>query len=60
MIFDRFVRGRSAGARGGGDGTGLGLSLVAQHVARTAGRVVVLDRPGGGARFRVELPGVVP
>ncbi|GAA0733040.1 HAMP domain-containing histidine kinase [Dactylosporangium roseum] len=57
-IFDRFVRGRSAGARGGDDGTGLGLSLVAQHVGVHGGRVTVLDRPGGGARFRVELPGV--
>ncbi|MEV0134604.1 HAMP domain-containing sensor histidine kinase [Dactylosporangium sp. NPDC050688] len=60
VIFDRFVRGRSAGARGGGDGTGLGLSLVAQHAAAHGGRVMVLDRPGGGARFRVELPGAVP
>ncbi|GAA1525419.1 HAMP domain-containing sensor histidine kinase [Dactylosporangium maewongense] len=59
VIFDRFVRGRSAGARGGGDGTGLGLSLVAQHASAHGGRVEVLDRPGGGARFRVDLPGVV-
>ncbi|WP_432825052.1 ATP-binding protein [Dactylosporangium sp. CA-092794] len=58
-IFDRFVRGRTAGARGNDAGTGLGLSLVAQHVAAHGGRVLVLDRPGGGARFRVELPGVV-
>jgi two-component system sensor histidine kinase MtrB len=57
-IFDRFVRGRSAGARGSDAGTGLGLSLVAQHVAAHGGRVRVLDRPGGGARFRIELPGV--
>ncbi|WP_426503893.1 ATP-binding protein [Dactylosporangium sp. McL0621] len=58
VIFDRFVRGRSAGARGNDTGTGLGLSLVAQHVAAHGGRVRVLDRPGGGARFRIELPGV--
>jgi signal transduction histidine kinase len=58
VIFDRFVRGRSAGARGGDNGTGLGLSLVAQHVGVHGGRVTVLDRPGGGARFRVELPDV--
>ncbi|GAA4249878.1 HAMP domain-containing sensor histidine kinase [Dactylosporangium darangshiense] len=58
VIFDRFVRGRSSGARGNDTGTGLGLSLVAQHVAAHGGRVLVLDRPGGGARFRIELPGV--
>ena len=54
-IFDRFVRGRTANSRGAGDGTGLGLALVAQHAAAHGGHVVVLDRPGGGARFRVEL-----
>lgn len=58
VIFDRFVRGRTAGARGNDGGTGLGLSLVAQHVAAHGGRVEVLDRPGGGARFRIELPWV--
>ncbi|GAA1382776.1 HAMP domain-containing sensor histidine kinase [Catellatospora chokoriensis] len=55
-IFDRFVRGRSASARGDNDGTGLGLALVAQHVTAHDGSVQVLDRPGGGARFRIELP----
>ncbi|HEX8631122.1 MAG TPA: HAMP domain-containing sensor histidine kinase [Catenuloplanes sp.] len=56
-IFDRFVRGRTASSRGTGDGTGLGLALVAQHAAAHAGSAVVLDRPGGGARFRVQLGG---
>lgn len=55
-VFDPFVRGRSASARGDSDGTGLGLALVAQHVAAHGGRVFVTDRPGGGARFRVEVP----
>ncbi|MBB2941422.1 signal transduction histidine kinase [Actinoplanes lutulentus] len=55
MIFDRFVRGPAANARGGGDGTGLGLSIVAGHAAAHDGSATVLDRPGGGARFRVEL-----
>jgi two-component system, OmpR family, sensor histidine kinase MtrB len=56
VIFDRFVRGRAASARGQDGGTGLGLALVAQHAAAHGGRALVLDRPGGGARFRVELP----
>ncbi|MEV4490647.1 HAMP domain-containing sensor histidine kinase [Micromonospora coxensis] len=60
VVFDRFVRGRAAHARAGGDGTGLGLALVAQHAAAHGGRAVVGDRPGGGARFRVELPGALP
>lgn len=55
-IFDRFVRGRSANARGDSEGSGLGLALVAQHVAAHCGRVSVTDRPGGGARFRVDIP----
>ncbi|MEU1588349.1 HAMP domain-containing sensor histidine kinase [Micromonospora sp. NPDC005710] len=55
-IFDRFVRGRAAHTRGGGDGTGLGLALVAQHAAAHGGRVAVGDRSGGGACFRVTLP----
>lgn len=54
-IFDRFVRGRTANARADTDGTGLGLALVAQHAAAHDGRALVTDRPGGGARFRVEL-----
>ncbi|GAA2631662.1 sensor histidine kinase [Paractinoplanes durhamensis] len=56
-IFDRFVRGRAAGTRGGTDGTGLGLAIVAQHALAHGGTATVLDRPGGGARFRVDLPG---
>ncbi|MET8147083.1 HAMP domain-containing sensor histidine kinase [Actinoplanes sp. NPDC049668] len=55
-IFDRFVRGPAANARGDGDGTGLGLSIVARHTAAHGGTVSVADRPGGGARFRMEFP----
>ena len=55
-IFDRFVRGRGANARGAADGTGLGLALVAQHAASHGGQVFVTDRPGGGARFTVVIP----
>ncbi|BCJ48654.1 two-component sensor histidine kinase [Actinoplanes sp. NBRC 14428] len=60
VIFGRFVRGRSAGARADSAGAGLGLALVAQHAAAHGGTATVLDRPGGGARFLVELPGCAP
>jgi signal transduction histidine kinase len=57
-IFERFNRGAAAGRRAGagGDGVGLGLSLVNEHVRLHGGRVWVEDHAGGGARFVVELP----
>lgn len=58
-IFERFCRGGSGGRpaqdRGAG-GIGLGLSIVARHVAWHNGTIRVEDRPGGGARFVLELP----
>lgn len=57
-IFERFARGTQARARASGEGTGLGLSLVSEHVALHQGKVWVEDRPGGGARFVVQLPKV--
>ena len=38
-IFERFYRGQAAGQRGVTNGTGLGLSLVAEHVRLHGGRV---------------------
>jgi signal transduction histidine kinase len=57
-VFERFSRGPSAGRRsmGKSQGVGLGLALVAEHVRVHGGSVWVEDRPGGGARFVVELP----
>jgi two-component system, OmpR family, sensor histidine kinase MtrB len=57
-VFDRFARGEQAGRRADGTGSGLGLALVHQHVTRHGGQVRIEDRPGGGARFVVELPAV--
>lgn len=56
QVFERFTRGARAGSRGADTGSGLGLALVAEHVRRHHGKVWVEDRPGGGARFVVELP----
>jgi len=39
-----------------GEGTGLGLSLVAAVIESHGGTVVVSRAPSGGARFRVRLP----
>ena len=55
-VFERFFRGRAAGMRGAGEGSGLGLSLVREHVGLHGGRVWVEDADGGGARFVVRLP----
>ena len=56
-IFHRFVRGSAAAARGQTDGTGLGLALIAAHAAAHDGTARVVERPGGGARFQVDLRG---
>jgi signal transduction histidine kinase len=55
-LFERFYRGSRAGQRASSDGTGLGLSLVAEHVRLHGGVVSVEDGPTGGSRFIVELP----
>ena len=59
-IFERFYRGQAAGQRGGSDGSGLGLSLVAEHVRLHGGRVWVEDGLGGENRFVIELPARAP
>jgi len=53
-IFDRGGKGMS-----GAPGMGVGLSIVAQFAALHGGRAWVEDAPGGGASFRVLLPGCV-
>ena len=47
-IFDPLVTGRS-------DGTGLGLSLARRIVEAHGGSIALLDEPGVGATFRIEL-----
>jgi two-component system, OmpR family, sensor kinase len=51
-VFDRFYRGESATE----GGTGLGLAIVRRIAERHAGRIDLLDAPGGGLLARVTLP----
>jgi two-component system, sensor histidine kinase and response regulator len=53
-IFEAFHRGRAARDL---PGSGIGLSLVARFAELHGGRAWVEDRPGGGASFRIYLPG---
>jgi two-component system sensor histidine kinase MprB len=52
-VFDRFYRADAARSR---PGSGLGLSIVADVVARHGGRTFVADRAGGGAVVGFVLP----
>ena len=56
--FDRFWRGAESQNRPGG--SGLGLSIVAQLAAASAGRVALLENPDGGLRATVTLRSVSP
>jgi len=55
-LFERFYRGSRAGRRESSEGTGLGLSLVAEHVRLHGGSIWIEDAPGRGSRFVIELP----
>jgi signal transduction histidine kinase len=57
-IFERFARGTGVAGRRERTGSGIGLALVSEYVRLHDGKVWVEDRPGGGARFVVELPRV--
>lgn len=53
-IFERFQRGGTALGRG----SGLGLAIARAIAEAHGGTLVVGERAGGGARFRLELPRV--
>lgn len=57
QVFERFYRGEAA--RGGAEGTGLGLSVVEALAARWGGSVRLAGRPEGGTRAEVLLPPIV-
>jgi len=51
-VFDPFFTTKEPGK-----GTGLGLSICARLVEGMGGRIRVENRPTGGARFTIRLPG---
>ena len=55
-VFERFYRVDKSRARDPG-GTGLGLAIVKHLVTLHGGRVAAENRPQGGARFTIALPG---
>lgn len=54
-IWEPFERGEGA-RRSGKGGSGIGLAVVRDLVGLHGGTVTAEEAPGGGARFRVELP----
>jgi signal transduction histidine kinase len=52
QIFERFWRARKSG----GEGAGLGLSIVRAIVKGHRGSISVADNPGGGTVFRLAFP----
>ena len=57
-IFDQFTQIEPSATRSQG-GTGLGLNIVRSLAQALEGDVTILDTPGGGATFRVDLPRVL-
>ncbi|MBK9168547.1 MAG: sensor histidine kinase KdpD [Bryobacterales bacterium] len=58
LVWDKFYRGRAAGARG----AGLGLPICRAIVTAHGGRIEAANRPDGGAVIRIQLsqPGPPP
>lgn len=54
-IFDRFTQEDGGPERSKG-GTGLGLAIARDFVDLHGGEISVLETPGGGATFRIEIP----
>lgn len=58
LVTDLFKTGKVEARRGtsGEKGTGLGLQLVAEHVAHNGGSIDVDSQPGAGTTITVKLP----
>jgi PAS domain S-box-containing protein len=58
VLFEPFRQGPTASPHS--PGTGIGLSLVARFAELHGGRAWIEERAGGGASFRVFIPGAPP
>ncbi|MGH3897081.1 MAG: ATP-binding protein [Pseudonocardiaceae bacterium] len=56
VIFERFSRGSTGGARAHGAGAGLGLAIVTAIADAHGGTVRLQSVPGQGATFGIEIP----
>jgi two-component system, OmpR family, sensor kinase len=57
-IFEPFARAATQIDRTTGKGLGLGLAICRRIINGHRGSVICTERPGGGARFVVELPAI--
>ncbi len=56
LIFEAFVQ--SSRTRDGSGGTGLGLTIARKIISAHGGSITAANAPGGGALFRLALPGL--
>ena len=56
-LFDKFYRLKSESAQ---SGVGLGLAICKAIIVAHGGTIIAMNRPGGGALFRFELPAAEP
>ena len=59
QVFQKFYRTKKA-EQSGEAGTGIGLSIVEQIVARHGGAIEVTSRPGEGSCFTLVFPAAAP
>lgn len=59
LVFQRYRQAEAAGSAKP-QGTGLGLAIAKDLVELHGGAISIGDAPGGGARFRVDVPIVAP
>jgi signal transduction histidine kinase len=55
-LFDRFYRGKNAGATG----YGIGLALCKMIITRQGGTITAKNHPKGGALFEIRFPTAIP